>query len=73
MALTDNYMSLNVQQLKKLLDTVEDEGKEIRVWVEEINSDGNTYLQGRRLCGLIDDPNDKFCCLVAGLYEEGKK
>lgn len=70
MSLTKSYISLNVQQLEKLLDTVEDKTREIRVWVEETNKDGNTYLQGRRLCGIVDDPNDEYLCLVAGLYQQ---
>lgn len=70
MGLTENYVSLSVWQLKELLNGVEDDSQEIRVWVECENKDGNTYLEGRRLCGLTDDPNDKFVCLVAGLYYE---
>ena len=70
MALTENYTSLNVKQLKQLLEDIDDDSQEIRVWVEKVNSDGNTFLEGRRLCGVVDDPNDKYCCLVAGMYFE---
>lgn len=69
MSLTENYVSLNVKQLKKLLEDVSDEDQEVRIWVEKLNRDGTVFLQGRRLCGVIDDPNDKYLCIVAGLYE----
>lgn len=72
MSLTENYTSLNVKQLKKLLEDVGDESQEIRIWVEKLNRDGTVFLQGRRLCGVIDDPNDKYLCFIAGLYEESK-
>lgn len=70
MSLTEGYVSLNVKQLKKLLDDVQDDEREVRVWVEKLNQDGAAYLEGRRLCGVVDDPNDKYLCIVAGLYKE---
>lgn len=70
---TSKYASITVNQLKQLLEDC-NEDKEIRVWVERINDDGNLFLEGRRLIGVTDDPNDKYCCLVAGLYyEEGEE
>lgn len=69
MSLTKNYSSLNVKQLKQLLEDVND-SQEVRIWVEMENNDGNTYLEGRRLCGTIDDPHDEYLCIVAGLYRE---
>ena len=66
---TSKYASITVNQLKQLLDDC-NEDKEIRVWVERTNEDGNLFLEGRRLIGVTDDPNDKYCCLVAGLYYE---
>ena len=66
---TSTYASITVNQLKQLLEDC-NEDKEIRIWVERTNEDGNTFLEGRRLIGVTDDPNDKYCCLVAGLYYE---
>lgn len=68
---TDKYVSMNVKQLKQLLENCSDE-KEVRIWVERRNKEGSLFLEGRRLIGVLDDPNDKYCCLVAGLYyQEG--
>lgn len=69
---TSTYASITVNQLKQLLEDC-NEDKEIRIWVERTNEDGNTFLEGRRLIGVTDDPNDKYCCLVAGLYYEEEK
>ena len=66
---TSTYASITVNQLKQLLEDC-NEDKEIRIWVERTNEDGNIFLEGRRLIGVTDDPNDKYCCLVAGLYYE---
>lgn len=71
MVLTDGYIALNVEQLLILLEDVNDKEQEIRIWVEELNNEGTSYLQARKLCGVVDDPNDKYCCLVAKHYEEG--
>ena len=68
-SIVKNYSSLNGEQLKQLLDDSDTE-KEIRVWVEMKNEDGNTYLEGRRLVGVVDDPNDQYLCIVAGFYKE---
>lgn len=64
-----NYSNLTGEQLQELLEN-SDTSKEIRIWVEMENDDGSIYLQGRRLVGTIDDPNDKYLCLIAGLYRE---
>ncbi len=66
---TSKYASITVNQLKTLLNDCDDE-KEIRIWVEKQNEDGAIFLEGRRLIGVTDNPNDKYCCLVAGLYWE---
>lgn len=64
------YVTLNVGQLKQLLDN-HDDNQEIRVWSEETNDDGVTYLSGRRLIGVADD--NGFCCLMAAYYTEDKE
>ena len=64
--LSKEYATLSVSQLKKLLENADDD-KEIRVWVEMKHGD-SVALEGRRLVGVIDDPNDKFLCIVAGYY-----
>lgn len=68
--LTKNYETLNVKQLKQLIEE-SDDWAEIRVWVEMAKGDCDTVvLEGRRLVGVVDDPNDKYVCLVAGYYTE---
>lgn len=67
MTSNDNYASLTVAQLKKILQNA-DEDKEIRVWVEFQNKDGNTYLQGRQLYGIMESPDDKYLSLIARQY-----
>lgn len=64
---TKKYASINVGQLKQMLDGV-DEDKEIRIWVE-MQHDESILLEGRRLIGIRDDPYEqKYLCLVAGYY-----
>ena len=77
MTLCKNMASLTLRQL---LDLIEKEGvdldQEIRVWVERFNEDGASYLEGRRLVGIRDDPRDRYCCLVAAMYnteEDGEE
>lgn len=74
---TKHYATVKVGQLKQLIEDVDDE-QEIRVWVEmqhevptENGSEQVMTLEGRRLIGVNDNPNDPFCCLVAGYYREG--
>lgn len=68
--LTKNYVSITVGQLKKLIKDCDDD-REIRVWVEMAKGDCDTVvLEGRKLVGVIDDPNDKYVCFVAGYYSE---
>lgn len=62
----NEYATLNVGQLKQLLDGHDDD-QEIRIWVEETNDDGVTYLSGRRLIGAADDGD--LCCLMAAYYK----
>ena len=65
--LTKDYASINVGQLKQLIEDIDDD-REIRIWVEkEVNE--QIVLEGRRLIGVMDDPNDKYACLVAGYYK----
>ena len=64
------YVAMNVGQLKQLIADVDDT-KPIRVWVECKNKDNVTYLEGRKLAGVLEE-NDKFC-LCAMFYEEGEK
>ena len=65
--LTKNYSTLSVQQLKDLLKDV-DGDREIRIWVEMEHNE-TIALEGRRAIGVLDDPNDPFCCIVAGYYQ----
>ena len=62
-----DYATIKVGQLKKLIEGV-DEEKEVRVWVEMTSGD-SILLEGRRLIGVMDDPNDKYLCLVGGYYK----
>lgn len=65
---TKKYATVNVGQLKQLLDGVDDE-KEVRVWTE-MNWEGTIMLEGRRLIGVREDPYDeRYFCLIAGYYE----
>lgn len=64
--ITKKYATLSVSQLKKLLENADDD-KEIRVWVEMRHGDV-VALEGRRLVGVVDDPNDQFLCIIAGYY-----
>ena len=64
----ESYATLTVGQLVQLLDGVEDKDKEIRVWCEEINCDGASYLSGRRLIGMTDE--DDLCTLCAVHYHQ---
>lgn len=66
--LTKNYVSITVGQLKRLIEDCDDD-REIRVWVE-MSKEKSIVLEGRRLVGVIDDPNDKYVCFVAGYYSE---
>lgn len=63
---TDKYASMTKNQLIELIKDSEDQ--EIRIWVEKKTEDGGMMLEGRRLIGVMDDPNDKYICLVAGYY-----
>ena len=65
---TKKYATITVGQLKKLIEDC-DNDQEIRVWVECRQQDA-MLLEGRRLIGVMDDPNDKYVCLVAGYYRE---
>ena len=71
---TEKFKSLTLRQLKELIEMEQpDEDQEIRVWVEMENEDGTKYLEGRRLIGITDDPNDHYICFTAAKYrpEEG--
>lgn len=63
------YVAMNVGQLKQLINDVDDD-KPIRVWVECKNKDGVTYLEGRKLAGVLDE--EDMCCLCALHYSEGE-
>ncbi len=63
------YVPMNAGQLKQLIKNVDDE-KPIRVWVECKNKDGVTYLEGRKLAGVLDE-EDRLC-LCALHYNEGE-
>ena len=66
------YTTLKVSQLVKLLEDV-DQDKEIRVWCEmNLPGSENIFLEGRRLIGVSEDPNDDFVCLTAVHYEVEK-
>lgn len=67
--LTKDYASVNIGQLKKLIEDI-DEDREIRVWVEMEHNE-QIRLEGRRIIGVMDDPNDKYACFVAGYYQRG--
>ena len=60
---------LTVKQLKTLLEPCNDDHK-IRVWTEMRNDNDEVYLEGRKLCGVVDE--DDSCCLCAMLYKEGE-
>lgn len=62
------YATLTIKQLNQLIENC-DEDKEIRVWIEEKNEDGASYLSGRRLIGVQENPNDPFVSFVAAFYE----
>ena len=64
--ITKKYATLSVSQLKKLLENADDD-KEIRFWVEMRQGDV-VALEGRRLVGVVDDPNDQFLCIIVGYY-----
>ena len=73
---TKRYATVKVGQLKELLKDADDE-QDIRVWVEmqhEVHRGDKPEtvmsLEGRRLIGVTDNPNEPFCCLVAGYYRE---
>ena len=63
------YVPMNVGQLKQLIEDVDDD-KLIRVWVECKNKDDVTYLEGRKLAGVLDE-EDRLC-LCALYYNEGE-
>lgn len=60
---------MTVKQLKQLLDSCDDDHK-IRVWVEMKTDGEGIRLEGRKLCGVLDE--DDLCCLCAMLYEPGE-
>ena len=62
------YATLTIKQLQQLIENC-DEDKEIRVWVEEKNEDDVSYLSGRRLIGVQENPNDSFISFVAAFYK----
>lgn len=62
---TEEYSTLNVGQLRELIADVDDD-KEIRVWCEEVNDDGVSYLSGRRLIGITDE--EDMCTFCAARY-----
>ena len=66
---TKKYATLKAAQLKKMIESCDDD-QEVRIWVEMENEKDVMRLEGRRLVGTIDDPNDKYLCLVAGYYRE---
>lgn len=66
---TKKYATLKAGQLKKMIESSDDD-QEVRIWVEMESEKGAMRLEGRRLVGTIDDPNDKYLCLVAGYYRE---
>lgn len=66
---TKKYATIKTGQLKKMIE-LSDDDQEVRIWVEMENDQGAMRLEGRRLVGTIDDPNDKYLCLVAGYYRE---
>lgn len=66
--MTGHYTTLTLKQLKQLVENC-DEDKEIRVWVEMRNKDDSLYLEGRRLIGIQENPNDPFVSFVAGYYQ----
>ena len=65
---TKDYASMTVKQLKSLIEDCNDNA-EIRIWVE-VSVNDSIVLEGRRLVSVIDDPYDKYVCLVAGYYNE---
>lgn len=76
MSETKKCATVKVGQLKELLKDADDE-QDIRVWVEmqhEVFDENEPKtvmsLEGRRLIGVTDSPNEPFYCLVAGYYRE---
>ena len=66
---TKKYATIKTGQLKKMIESSDDD-QEVRIWVEMENDKGVMRLEGRRLIGTMDDPNDKYLCLVAGYYRD---
>ena len=65
---TKDYSTITISQLKQLIENCDDD-REIRIWVEMKKAESDPmYLEGRRLIGVMDDPNDEYVCFVAGYY-----
>lgn len=67
---TEHFATMTLRQFLSLIDDNTDLDQPIRIWVEMETEDGTSYLEGRRLIGVTDDPRDHLFCLTAGYYRE---